>query len=580
TEYEADGHTLDEQINQILAQKTRLRKKYSRPPPDGDKLFRSDVVHKDVCGDDCGSSPEHLACRTERAEEDDNPAIHHGLIASANQLMKDAQVRDTLAAEKGVLCFEMEAAGLMNHFPCLVIRGICDYADSHKNKEWQGYAAMVAAAYAKDLLRKISPTRVEVERRIADILTSVEAGLDQLRLKANETQYEVKTHTELLVSIHQGVQGQKPKITEDASAYRGSHYLLPFASDPEFVERPEIWAWIKEGFTGLARRMALFGMGGFGKSQLAIRFACYVRDEFPTTSIFWVHGATRDTFEASYRTIAETLLLPRRTDADVNVLALVRDWLQKVDGNPFLMVIDNADIVDIYSDKALHDDGLALYLPKCDHGKVLVTTRSRNVAEKLVGNGKWIQQVPVMKKDQALQLLYRRLGSEEESDGGDLIRALDHVPLAISQAAAYIHCRRPRVTLRSYLEEFNGGQKRKIGLLRSDKGDLGRYEGVSNSVLVTWQLTFDRIREDHPRAADLLALMSQFQSQNIPESMLHGYDDTAADAHSDQGDAGVSVSDDGSRGLEFENDLDVLRSYSLVMVKTAGLCDMHSLVQF
>jgi nucleoside phosphorylase len=63
-------------------------------------------------------------CRTERAEEDDNPAIHYGLIASANQLMKDAQVRDTLAAEKGVLCFEMEAAGLMNHFPCLVIRGM------------------------------------------------------------------------------------------------------------------------------------------------------------------------------------------------------------------------------------------------------------------------------------------------------------------------------------------------------------------------------------------------------------------------------------------------------------------------
>lgn len=172
TQYEADGHKLDNQINQILAQKSRLRRKYSRPPPDSDRLFRSDVVHKDACGDDCGSSPEHLACRTERAEEDDNPAIHYGLIASANQLMKDAQVRDTLAAKKGVLCFEMEAGGLMNHFPCLVIRGICDYADSHKNKEWQGYAAMVAAAYAKDLLRKIPPNKVEVERRIADTLNS------------------------------------------------------------------------------------------------------------------------------------------------------------------------------------------------------------------------------------------------------------------------------------------------------------------------------------------------------------------------------------------------------------------------
>jgi nucleoside phosphorylase len=85
--------------------------------------------------------------------------------------MKDALVRDKLSAEKGVLCFEMEAAGLMNHFPCLVIRGICDYSDSHKNKEWQGYAAMVAAAYAKDLLRQIPPNKVEAERRIGDILS-------------------------------------------------------------------------------------------------------------------------------------------------------------------------------------------------------------------------------------------------------------------------------------------------------------------------------------------------------------------------------------------------------------------------
>ena len=64
--------------------------------------------------------------------------------------MKDALLRDALIAEKDVLCFEMEAAGLMNHFPCVVIRGICDYSDSHKNKEWQGYAAMAAAAYTKD----------------------------------------------------------------------------------------------------------------------------------------------------------------------------------------------------------------------------------------------------------------------------------------------------------------------------------------------------------------------------------------------------------------------------------------------
>ena len=124
------------------------------------------------CAAVCGDDPSNLILRPERTEDEDNPAIHYGLIASANQLMKDALVRDRLAAEKDVLCFEMEAAGLMNHFPCLVIRGICDYSDSHKNKEWQGYAAMAAAAYAKDLLCRIPPNKVEAEKRIGDILSS------------------------------------------------------------------------------------------------------------------------------------------------------------------------------------------------------------------------------------------------------------------------------------------------------------------------------------------------------------------------------------------------------------------------
>ena len=120
----------------------------------------------------CGDDESKLVVRHDRSDEDDNLAIHYGLIASVNQLMKDALIRDRLAAEKDVLCFEMEAAGLMNHFPCLVIRGICDYSDSHKNKEWQGYAAMAAAAYAKDLLSRIPPNKVEAEKRIIDVLSS------------------------------------------------------------------------------------------------------------------------------------------------------------------------------------------------------------------------------------------------------------------------------------------------------------------------------------------------------------------------------------------------------------------------
>lgn len=89
--------------------------------------------------------------------------------------MKDAEIRDVLAKEDNVLCFEMEPGGVMNAFPCLVIRGICDYSDSHKTKEWQGYAAMAAAAYAKDLLLRMSPANVDNEKYIRDILKPSES---------------------------------------------------------------------------------------------------------------------------------------------------------------------------------------------------------------------------------------------------------------------------------------------------------------------------------------------------------------------------------------------------------------------
>jgi nucleoside phosphorylase len=173
-QYESEGHQLEKAIDYILEKKPRLRKKYKRPSPSSDRLYQSGITHPNGevnCAAVCGNDSLNLISRRKRTEDEDNPAIHYGLIASANQLMKDASVRDKLAAEKDVLCFEVEAAGLMNQFPCLVIRGICDYSDSHKNKEWQGYAAMAAAAYTKDLLYRIPPNRVGVEKRLGDILS-------------------------------------------------------------------------------------------------------------------------------------------------------------------------------------------------------------------------------------------------------------------------------------------------------------------------------------------------------------------------------------------------------------------------
>ena len=89
--------------------------------------------------------------------------VHYGLVASGSQVIRDAQRRKSLVKEIGsdVLCVEMAAAGLMDNFPCIVIKGICDYADSHNNLAWKQHAAAVAAAAAKELLEYLTVEEVK-----------------------------------------------------------------------------------------------------------------------------------------------------------------------------------------------------------------------------------------------------------------------------------------------------------------------------------------------------------------------------------------------------------------------------------
>ncbi|EJT79497.1 hypothetical protein GGTG_04581 [Gaeumannomyces tritici R3-111a-1] len=191
TQHKTDGHRYEAQIAELLKGKRRsILAEFSRPPPTSDRLYMPTFVHLDddkSCQALCGDRPEYLVPRPEREEPEDGEdfaVVHYGLIASANQLMKDATIRDQLASMKRVLCFEMEAAGLMNNFPCLVIRGICDYSDSHKNKEWQGFAAMMAAAYAKDLLCQIVPSQVEEEKQADKYVQTANSAPDSLRSNA------------------------------------------------------------------------------------------------------------------------------------------------------------------------------------------------------------------------------------------------------------------------------------------------------------------------------------------------------------------------------------------------------------
>ncbi|KAK2786997.1 hypothetical protein FQN52_007439 [Onygenales sp. PD_12] len=154
TLHECRGHQIAGTINGMVRKNPRLQK-YRKPDMQTDILYRSAFAHPDSgisCTKCCGQSIDHIVARPQRDPHEDDPIIHYGLIASGSKVMKDAMIRDRLAEMEQVLCFEMEAAGVMDRFPCVVIRGIGNYSDTHKNDLWKGYAAATAAAYAKELL--------------------------------------------------------------------------------------------------------------------------------------------------------------------------------------------------------------------------------------------------------------------------------------------------------------------------------------------------------------------------------------------------------------------------------------------
>ncbi|PLN79522.1 purine and uridine phosphorylase [Aspergillus taichungensis] len=193
--YEEEGNGLEDAIDGVLGRMPGMRKRYERPERGRDRLCRSGSVSLDgdglSCVEACGEDPSKLVWRHEGSEEGESPEIHYGMIASADRPMKDARVRDKLATENDILCFETSAAGLMNYFPCLVVRGISDYSDSHDCSEWQGYAAMAAAAYGKDLLCRIPASRVEAEKKLGDTLSGVDVNVGRILDRQHDQDREI-----------------------------------------------------------------------------------------------------------------------------------------------------------------------------------------------------------------------------------------------------------------------------------------------------------------------------------------------------------------------------------------------------
>ncbi|TIA28701.1 purine and uridine phosphorylase [Aureobasidium pullulans] len=270
------GHTINQSIEHAMIKNPRLKTRgFARPNPISDRLYKSDVLHSAIgesCTGCCENDPHNLVLRRQRGDDDDDPAIYYGLIGSGNKLIRNAHMRDKLAQDPGILCFEMEAAGIMNRMPCLVIRGICDYCDSHKNKDWQGYAAMTAAAYTTELLSEILPKHVEKVEVLANSLEELTSKINHI----NAAQTSEK--------IRRWLKAPDPSVNHK-KALKAHHR----GTGQWFLASNEFLHWKQESHSFLW----LHGLSGCGKTVLSSTIIQHLLEETNFSTFYFYFDFSR-----------------------------------------------------------------------------------------------------------------------------------------------------------------------------------------------------------------------------------------------------------------------------------------------
>ncbi|KAJ5907909.1 hypothetical protein N7495_000591 [Penicillium taxi] len=510
--------------------KPRAAANFARPTKE-DCLYQTEYDHgtSSTCID-CDQSK--LTLRPSRDYEE--PAIHYGLIASANQVVKDGRRRDQLARDLGMYCVEMEAAGLMNDFPCLVIRGICDYADSHKNKEWQGYAAVVAAAYTKELVLVVP--------------------IDQI---------------------------ESTPTAQEALAESGHRFTIPLdlTAVPvieKFIGRQDelanLWQHLQPTDLSSRKVAILHGLGGIGKTQLAIRFARDHKDSF--TAIFWLSGKNRDTLVQSLSFALNRVPGQPRDDEATNDSEVEKrarhmiQWLALKGNSRWLIIFDNVDQYSPLSSAIGDGYDIEKFFPTADHGSILITSRLPGLSE--LG-----KPFPVHRLDShnTIQLLLQSSGLsaknairelENDPDIITLANRLDGLPLAIIIAGAFM--RETGTSITQYLEYY----RKSWSELQSQSSPGRQYQ--QGNILQTWMVSYLEIQKRDPDAADLLLLLACFDNRDIWYELLEsGYDSLNVPVWFER-----TI----SSGLAFKISVKPLLRFSLLESKQQeGSYAMHPVVQ-
>ncbi len=336
---------------------------------------------------------------------------------------------------------------------------------------------------------------------------------------------------------------------------------VPYRRNPFFTGREEILAHLftvlqNSKAAALTQTQAISGLGGIGKTQIAVEYAYRYRNQYQ--AIFWITASTREAFTADFVMLAALLDLPEQHEQDQDIVVrAVKRWLTT--HTHWLLILDNVDNLEMLAD----------YLPVHNTGDVLLTTR-------LQALGTLAQNIEVEKMglDEGVIFLLRRTKvlapnasldqstQESQAQAAEIVTALDGLPLALDQAGAYIE--ETRCGLSQYLDLY--GTRRKELLQRRGRFPVDHPD----SVAATWSLSFQRVEQQSLAATDLLRLLAFLDPEAIPEEII-----TLGATE-----LGPALEEVASDPLKLDSINELLLRYSLIR-RTSELksLSMHRLVQ-
>ncbi|KAJ5765766.1 hypothetical protein N7520_005325 [Penicillium odoratum] len=443
-------------VQRIQTHRRHLRR-FKYPGPENDHLYKSDYLHQQqgaLCETIC--DPKQRIENPVDAEDDAYVVVHRGTIASGELVIKDATIRDELAQEHGVLCFEMEAAGVLTDFPCMIIRGISDYCDSHKNDRWHGYAAAVAAAYARQLF------------------------------------------------IHMAI--------EDTPR-ENYNFALPlnlsgvFAVN-EFIARKDELGKLQKILEGDGRRTAIFN----AKDELCLKQSFLKAAEWILRhhpSIAYIADALES---QDLDQVVEAV--KRWLDEPMN-----HHWLCVYDNYDNPLLGEKKETVHVScgatgshsesTEDVMTAFDLLPYFPQTDHGAIVVTTRSSAIKF-----GAILPLGKLQDMNDSLDILAStsyRASFKDDPAANELAKKLDGLPLALATAGSYLD--QVSMSCTDYLKLYDESWLQ----LHEDTPQLPAYD---KKLYSTWNVSYSYIEQQSPLAAKLLRQWAYFSNEDLWYELL------------------------------------------------------------